>query len=218
MHLKYPVCSMRYRSTGDFLLNGRPYPLHAVRYLPGRNAAEVLHRDLETLGQLGVNCLCPEQFPLDPLFYELCLEQGLLLWKGKGDAAELPMFCAPEEGMENDTEKYPEKHRKECAGRILLDADRRCRRDLFYYYQAIWSNCKVLHICRFSEPVKPGATVTVTVYGNQKKVALYVNGYLREFKESAPVFVFEDVELSGEEPVLSARSEECFVSYTPMVK
>ena len=204
VQLKYPVCSMRYRGGGDFLLNGRPYPLHAVRYLPGKDAVRVLEQELGALKQLGVNCLCPEYFPADPLFYELCLEEGLLLWKQEGEEALLPVFCASEET-------------EECSDAVLLGADRKSRRDLFYYYQAIWSERRVLHICRFEEPVKPGNTVTVRVFSNQKKVALYVNGYLREFKESAPVFVFEDVELSGETPVLSARSEECFASYTPAV-
>ena len=210
LRLKYPVCSMGYRGEGHFVLNGRPYPLHAVRYIPGADAVSCLERDLGFLKELGANCLCLSAFPAAPQFYERCLEQGMVVWKSEAEEEQLPVFGA----LHGDA-GAPEHMQDKLQARLLLCDDGKHKRDLFYYYQALWSERKVLHICRLPEGTRTGTTVSVTVYSNQKKVALYVNGYLQEFKESAPCFVFQDVELTGANVVLSARSEECFTSYTP---
>ena len=194
----YPICTMRQVEGTDFLLNDRPYTLHAVKYgIPradGCLSMEKFAADLEIMQELGANCICPDHFPTEPQFYELCLKKGMILWKLTGEAEEIPLFCGGEKALMSD--------------------DGRRKRDSFYLYQACWSNGKVLHICHNRQVPRPGSLASVMVYSNQKKVALYVNGVLQEFKESSPRFLFEDIPVRGEYTIVSAQAGDCFASVT----
>jgi hypothetical protein len=190
----YPVCAMKCIPGKGFFLNSRPFPLKPVRYRVETDWKEHLERDLDILLELGANCICPEPFPRDGLFYENCLKRGMILWKPVKMKNKMPLFAG--------------------EAPALLTGDRIKRRELFYEYQANWSNREVLYIC---DPVKmPGSPIraSVTAYSNQKKVALYVNGILQEFKQSPPVFVFEDIPAKGEHTVISAQAGENTVSVT----
>lgn len=57
-------------------------------------------------------------------------------------------------------------------------------------------------------------TIAVTVYSNQKKAALYVDGYLFECKQGPPDFKFEDISLKHCQTVLTAQAGECSISVT----
>lgn len=205
LQLSFPVCSMRCIPGGGFFLNEKEYPLRAVHYPVSQRWHQELEQDLETLTELGANCICPDRFVKEQGFYELCLKKGMIVWK-ESDApvhkeiekteqrSEIPLFCG-EQGA-------------------LLQPDRRRRNDLFYYYQACWSSRKVLHICRSKLKPGRGQPVSVLVYSNQKKVALYADGILQEFKQSPPCFLFEDIVLNRENTVISAQAGECFTSVT----
>ena len=194
----YPIFTTRQLEGTEFLLNDRPYTLHAVRYQIPKEARdfsmEKFAAHLDSMLELGANCICPDHFPTEPRFYELCLKKGIILWKLTGEAKGIPLFCGGE--------------------KALLSEDGSRRRDSFYLYQARWSSQKVLHICRNKQVPRPGSTASVVIYSNQKKVALYVNGRLQEFKESAPRFVFEDIPVKGEYTIVSAQAGDCFASVT----
>ena len=107
--------------------------------------------------------------------------------------------------------------------------ENRGRTDLFYYYKACWSRIPFVHICNVQrgnayshiEKTDNGqrfesaeGTITVTVYSNQKKAALYVDGYLFEYKQGPPDFKFEDISLKHCQTVLTAQAGECSISVT----
>ena len=193
-----PICSWENVPGKGWYLNGRPFELKAVRYrMPekmGGMDSEVLRKELEMIRDLGANCVLTDGFEGDLAFREMCMEMGLVVCGGdETEAVKMPLFCG-DEGA-------------------LLELDRARKRDAFYYYKACWGKDKVLYIC---PPVRrDGADETVVkVYSNQKKVALYVDGRLQEFKESAPVFLFEDVPVRWGETVISAQAGECFCSVT----
>ena len=204
MRFVYPICTMRQVESADFLLNDRPYTLHAVRYvIPGKDdhisngyviSMDKFAADLEIMQELGANCICPDFFPTEPQFYELCLKKGMILWKLTGETEKVPLFCGGE--------------------KALLSDDGSRKRDSFYLYQACWSSKKVLHICHNRQVPRPGSFASVIVYSNQKKVALYVNGVLQEFKESSPSFLFEDIPVRGEYTIVSVQAGDCFASVT----
>lgn len=190
----YPICSMRNIPDKGFFLNQKSFTLHAVQYSLTKDWRNCLEKDLNLLVELGANCLCPDRFPKDSMFYEKCLEKGMIVWKLVSKQPSIPRLWG--------------------GDKSLVSADRLRRQDLFYYYQACWSNREVLHICNHEKGPRPGTTASVVVYSNQKKVALYVNGVLQEFKQTTPVCVFEDIEVKGEHMVVSAQAGECFASVT----
>lgn len=190
----YPICSMSSIGGKGFFLNDKPFTLHAVRYPVTSNWREYLEKDLDILLELGANCICPDRFVRDSMFYEMCLHKGLIIWKLAGGGDRLPLLWGDQ--------------------KALLSHDRLRRKDLFYYYQACWSDRDVLHICSHARTPRPGTTASAVVYSNQKKVALYVNGILQEFKQSPPEFIFEDIPVKGEHTVISAQAGECFTSVT----
>jgi hypothetical protein len=121
--------------------------------------------------------------------------------------------------------------RKSLAGVAEINVlyENRGRTDLFYYYKACWSRIPFVHICNvqrgnvYSHIEKTDneqrfesaeGTITVTVYSNQKKVALYVDGYLFEYKQGPPDFKFEDISLKHCQTVFTAQAGECSISVT----
>ncbi len=190
----YPICSMRSIPDKGFFLNQKSFTLHAVQYSLTKDWRRFLEKDLDLLVELGANCLCPDRFPKDSMFYEKCLEKGMIVWKLLSEQPSIPRLWG--------------------GDKPLVSADRLRRQDLFYYYQTCWSDREVLHICNHEKTPRPGTTASVVVYSNQKKVALYVNGVLQEFKQTPPVCVFEDIEVKGEHMVVSAQAGECFASVT----
>lgn len=215
-----PICHMSNVLQKGFFLNEKPFTLHAVRYHVEQNWFQYLEEDLKLLRELGANCICPDHLPQERSFYAECLERGIIVWKLTGDAENLPVFCGEE--------------------KALLRPDR-SRREAFYLYKACWSRQSVLYICNpwktpdrslafggihvseesavsgagvIPETVATSCTISVTVYSNRKRIALYVNGILHEFKESAPIFRFEDVPVKGEHTVISAQAGDMYYSLT----
>ena len=184
-----------------FCLNEKPFPLHAVRYeIPPQISGNDLYRnlllrDLDTMLEMGANTVCPLGVSQDDCFYRLCEEKGLIVWQETEQEEMIPRLTGPD-------------------GEGVMSSDRSRKRDLFYYYKACWGKRPFVHLCGHEDYRRSGETTTVRVYSNQKKVALYVNGVLFEFKESAPEFLFEDVPLRYENTVISAQAGECYTAMT----
>lgn len=196
----YALRTFSRHPTRGFLLNEARFPLRGVRYhrkLTGdeRLECESLENDLKLLLEMGANTVCVESGELDAEFVDMCEQRGLLIWcEAYGQAKEkLPVW---EDGQ-----------------RGLVSPDRRRKTDLFYYYKACWSGEPFVHLC-LPEFAEGGERAVVRVYSNQKKVALYVDGMLFEWKESEPCFCFEDVPVCGRETVLSAQTGNLYTALT----
>lgn len=89
----------------------------------------------------------------------------------------------------------------------VVTADRKIRKDAFYYYQANWSERPVLHLTsrRFTTRTEP--KTPVKVYSNAAKVELWLNGVSLGSRESANhIFVWPDVTLRAGENKVEARA------------
>lgn len=89
----------------------------------------------------------------------------------------------------------------------LVSADRKIRKDAFYWYKANWSREPVLYITsrRFVQRTKP--VTPVKIYSNAAEVELLVNGVSLGVRRSpSHLFLWSDVTLSVGENVIEARA------------
>ncbi|HUE37654.1 MAG TPA: DUF4982 domain-containing protein, partial [Candidatus Acidoferrum sp.] len=90
----------------------------------------------------------------------------------------------------------------------LVTADRKIKKDAFYFYKANWSDEPVLYIAsrRFTE--RANAVTNVKIYSNANKVELFVNGTSLGINGGSTncVFVWNDVTLKPGENKIEARA------------
>jgi beta-galactosidase len=91
----------------------------------------------------------------------------------------------------------------------LVTADRKVKKDAFYFYQANWTDTPVLHInSRRFDPRPPGH-VPVKVYSNCEKIELFVNGRSLGSRSGEDcVFVWTNVVLDEGEADVRAVGEK----------
>ncbi len=177
-------------------LNGAEFCPHIVGYrLPPQisesgTQEEQMERDLERLARMGVNAIQLQGTGAGDIrqdsaemrsFQNLCRKRGFLtddLWIRSGN---IPVY----RGLPGETSQE-----------VLLSADGRTLTERYYYYQAKWSGDPVLYPAFSTLHLQENGRVSLTVYSNQKKVVLYVDGVLFLFQSSQPgdaEFVFEDI-------------------------
>lgn len=83
---------------------------------------------------------------------------------------------------------------------------------VYYQYKARWSKEPFVYICQESFLRQPNGDYTITVYSNQKKVALFVNGAMFAFQQDGPEFCFQDIQIKGLPVKFTAESEHCSMS------
>ncbi len=177
-----------------WFLNDKPMEIRAVAYdsftIKGASEEErIEHRevqirqDLQLIREMGANGICLLGAQ-DEIFYRLCDEIGLLLWQQPEE--KIPRF-------------------KELVEKDSLT-------DRYYYYKACWSKEPFVYISRESLAFQENGSIQVTVYSNQQKVALYVDGDLFEFRGSGPDFVFERIPIKQLPLLLTAETRECSMS------
>ncbi len=96
----------------------------------------------------------------------------------------------------------------------LVTFDRKYKKDSFYAYKAWLSDEPFVHICgkRYVDRVED--VTKVTVYSNQPKVELFVNGESLGIKESPEHFFYFDVPNAGETTLVAvagACTDESFI-------
>ena len=198
-------------------LNEKEFLPHEVVYrLPPQisdagTREEQIKRDLEQLGRMGANVIRLEGTGTGAgglncagvrTFYSLCRKRGFLT----GDLWIRPENLPVYRGLSGET-----------AEDGLLSANGRTLTERYYYYQAKWSSEPVLYPALSTLHRQKNGLVSLTIYSNQKKVVLYVEGVLFLFQSAAsgdPEFIFEDIPVAKLPLHLAAEAGNLSISLT----
>ena len=189
-------------------LNEKEFLPHEVVYrLPPQisdagTRVEQVRRDLERLVRMGVNVIRLVNCSEVRTFYSLCRKRGFLT----GDLWIRPENLPVYRGLSGET-----------AEDALLSADGRTLTERYYYYQAKWSSEPVLYPVLSTLHRQENGLVSLTIYSNQKKVVLYVEGVLFLFQSAAsgdPEFIFEDIPVAKLPLHLAAEAGNLSISLT----
>lgn len=198
-------------------LNEKEFLPHEVAYrLPPQisdagTREEQMRRDLDRLARMGVNTIrlegtgygTEEQDRCEVrAFYNLCRGRGFLT----GDRWIRPEILPVYRGLPGET-----------TTEALLEADGRTLTERYYYYQAKWSNEPVLYPALSTLHRQENGLLSLTIYSNQKKVVLYVDGVLFLFQSAAsgdPEFIFEDIPVAKLPLHLAAEAGNLSISLT----
>ena len=171
---------------------------------------EQMKEDLERLARMGVNAIRLEGTGSGAerqncyevrAFYRLCRRCGFLtsdLWIRPEN---LPVY----RGLPGE------------VAEALLSADGRTLTERYYYYQAKWSSEPVLYPALSILHRQENGLLSLTIYSNQKKVVLYVDGVLFLFQSAAsgdPEFIFEDIPVEKLPLHLAAEAGNLSISLT----
>ena len=172
---------------------------------------EQMRRDLDRLARMGVNAIRLEgtgsgaggQDSLSVrAFYSLCRRRGFLI----GDLWIRPENLPVYRGLPGET-----------TSEALLAADGRTLTERYYYYQAKWSREPVLYPALSTLHRQENGLLSLTIYSNQKKVVLYVDGVLFLFQSAQPgdpEFIFEDIPVTKLPLHLAAEAGNLSISLT----
>lgn len=196
-------------------LNEKEFVPHEVVYrLPPQisdagTREEQIKRDLEQLARMGANVIRLEGTGTGGLncsevrtFYSLCRKRGFLT----GDLWIRPENLPVYRGLPGET-----------TCQALLAADGRTLTERYYYYQAKWSSKPVLYPVLSTLHRQENGLLSLTIYSNQKKVVLYVEGVLFLFQSAAsgdPEFIFEDIPVAKLPLHLAAEAGNLSISLT----
>lgn len=171
---------------------------------------EQMKEDLERLARMGVNAIRLEGTGSGAerqncyevrAFYRLCRRCGFLT----GDLWIRPENLPVYRGLPGE------------VAEALLSADGRTLTERYYYYQAKWSSEPVLYPALSILHRQENGLLSLTIYSNQKKVVLYVDGVLFLFQSAAsgdPEFIFEDIPVEKLPLHLAAEAGNLSISLT----
>ena len=172
---------------------------------------EHMKADLERLARMGVNAIRLEGTGSGAegqdlcevrSFYSLCRKRGFLT----GDLWIRPENLPVYRGLPGET-----------MAEALLAADGRTLTERYYYYQAKWNSEPVLYPALSTLHRQENGLLSLTIYSNQKKVVLYVDGVLFLFQSAAsgdPEFIFEDIPVAKLPLHLAAEAGNLSISLT----
>lgn len=172
---------------------------------------EHMKADLERLARMGVNAIRLEGTGSGAegqdlcevrSFYSLCRRSGFLT----GDLWIRPENLPVYRGLPGET-----------MAEALLAADGRTLTERYYYYQAKWNSEPMLYPALSTLHRQENGLVSLTIYSNQKKVVLYVDGVLFLFQTAAsgdPEFIFEDIPVAKLPLHLAAEAGNLSISLT----
>ena len=182
----FPIYTLEERGQRGWYLNDHPFSMRGVTYTDFLNVnGEIpswIKEDMREICRLGANVIYAEK--INAKLSTVAYEMGLLL----GEQQEI---------------------QKENMLGLVLPRD--WNTDGYYYYFAKWSNIPFLHMSISSLQFEEDGTCSFTVYSNQKRVALYCDGILFEFKGEPPEFYFEHVPVT-DPLLLTLETQERTVS------
>ena len=170
---------------------------------------EHMKADLERLARMGANVIRLEGTGTEGQdrcevrsFYSLCRRGGFLT----GDLWIRPENLPVYRGLPGET-----------MAEALLAADGRTLTERYYYYQAKWNGEPVLYPALSTLHRQENGLLSLTIYSNQKKVVLYVDGVLFLFQTAAsgdPEFILEDIPVEKLPLYLAAEAGNLSISLT----
>lgn len=91
----------------------------------------------------------------------------------------------------------------------LVTADRKIKKDAFYFYKANWSSAPTIYITDRRFVDRTNAIVNVKIYSNAKKAELFVNGASQGFcrNDGNAVFIWPKIQLAPGENKIEARAK-----------
>lgn len=96
-------------------------------------------------------------------------------------------------------------------GKGLVTADRKIKKDAFYYYKAKWSKEKFVHICskRFVNRLED--TIDIKVFTNCETATLLLNGreYIEASNNGNATIIFENIRLESQVNDITVISGDC---------
>ncbi|MBE5883885.1 MAG: hypothetical protein E7291_05665 [Lachnospiraceae bacterium] len=199
----FPLCSFQEIPGKGYFLNDEGFSLQAVLFHPliqpkeavseqeNQEIAkqEYLQKALQLLKDMGANTICVTEPVWEEEMFKVCDEMGLVVWYGRPDK-DIPVVSE------------------------LLAVQNTLPTEKYYYYKACWSSEPFVYILNNSLKRQENGNYSLTVYSNQKKVALYAEGVLFEFQMSAPEFVFQEIPAKKYPLQLTVEAGECSVSVT----
>ncbi len=203
--IPFPVRKMTKVSGKGFLLNGCPFTPKTVYYedfcicsnRKKEMSEEQVERQLCSLVKMGANMIAgtwnagmslQEQVTLQAY----CDRLGLLLC-GDYDS----VVTVGSEG---------------CIFGKKLFSENNLPTDAYYFQKACWSDEAFVYVSRGSLRRQADGLFQVTVYSNQKRVALFVNDVLFGLQDDGPEFFFQDIPVRGFPLMLAASAGDCSMS------
>ncbi len=175
-----------------WFLNGRSFVIRAVKW----DATDILKvrgvlTVLEELRLMGANALYLPENNCTEEFSQTCAEMGFLIFQNV-------------EKMDNSIPA--------CSQLFLLKAP--FFTDLYYCYKAKWSKEPFVYMSMESIQKNEKGNLSMKIYSNQKKVALYIDGVLFEFMTGGQEYLFEEIPIKKYPAVLTAEAGECRMAVT----
>lgn len=211
------IYDVRVMDKKGIFLNEKEFLPHEVLYRFPPHISDIgtreeqMKKDLERLARMGANVIRMEgtgtgtagQDSLEArMFYRLCRRCGFLTGDLWIISENLPVY----RGFPGET-----------AEEALLSTDGRTLTERYYYYQAKWSGVPVLYPALSTLHRQENGLAALTIYSNQKKVVLYVEGVLFLFQSAQPgdpEFIFEDIPVAKLPLHLAAEAGNLSISLT----
>lgn len=204
-----PLYTMEQIPNKGWLLNGKAFCIRGVSYrMPSGVMEEAvlqkrIIRDLSLMQKIGANTLfLPTDVIAGNLFAYADVAAGDISVVQNGIRTQWFHELCDRMGFvvcpnTFGTEDMPKWEEMDCA-----------------YYRALWSNEPFVDIQTQSLKRQENGNYSVMVYSNQKKVALYVQGVLFEFRVGETEFLFEEIVVKKWPLLLAAEAGDCCVSVT----
>ncbi|MBO5337356.1 MAG: hypothetical protein J6A94_09550 [Lachnospiraceae bacterium] len=177
-----------------WFLNGKAFEPRVLKWDISNAEEGNIQQILEAVKEMGINTLqlsCKE--PISRELIQICIERGFLIRE------ESQLY-------ENLTESV------DCN--ILFSHQPLYCTDVYYHYKAKWSKVPFVYISMCSIQKNKKHNLSLTVYSNQKKVALYTNGTLFEFLAGGPEYFFEEIPIKKYPLTITAEAGECRTAIT----
>lgn len=179
--MPFPIRELTLMSGKGSLLNGRPFEPKAVYYegvrVFGGGGEECLRERIKSrlirLAGMGANTLVLG----NPAGMS---EEEALMLQSDCDRAGLLLIAGDD-------------HFGNCISGETLFSSNGCPSAAYYLWRARWSSRPFVYIHAGSLQRQDDGLYRITVYSNQRRVALFVNGAVFGFLNDGPEFVFQDI-------------------------